>query len=171
MPEKPPSPSNFPTPLQGWLGSEGAENPRKPRFATVGPSRKSSEGGATACLWRSQQLASQQLPQPLPGSQKGLCREPRSPCQGGRVRTEPLLVVRKILAGSQGALRTASEIGLEGEGGCLRSPPPLQTSPPPLRGWLGSDSQDGLCKEQGALRSPFLPCLTLSRSQEASPVT
>ena len=41
MPEKPPSPSNFPTPLRGWLGSEGAESPDKLRFAVLGPFRKS----------------------------------------------------------------------------------------------------------------------------------
>ena len=103
MPEKPPSPSNFPTPCKGGLAAKeqrALTNPGLPLLAPPG----SQEGLATKrgrCHRLSvDEPASQQLPQPLPGSQTGLCREPRSPCQGGRVRAEPLLVGRKILAGS-----------------------------------------------------------------------
>ena len=49
-------------------------------------------------------------------------------------------------------------------------PPSPSNFPSPLQGWLGSDSQEGLCKEQIALRSPFLPFSALSGGQEASPV-
>ena len=86
MPEKPPSPSNFPTPLQGWLGSEGAESSDKPRFATVGPSRKSGrprhqarEMPPPVCGRTSEPAAtpapSRESDRPLVGSQEAPARE------------------------------------------------------------------------------------------------
>ena len=82
MPEKPPSPSNFPIPLQGWLGSEGAESPDKPRFATVGPSRKS----------RRPRHQAREKPLPVCGE-----IQPASSCPS------PFQGVRKAFAGSQEA--------------------------------------------------------------------
>ena len=134
MPGKPPSPSNFPTPLQGRLGSEEAESPDKPRFAILGPFRKSGRPRHQA----------REVPLPVCGDNQraSSCPSPfqesERPLQGAKKPLAGRQGAPKILAGSQGALPTAAQIGLEGEGGCLRSPPPLQTSPSPLQGVRGS---------------------------------
>ena len=92
MPGEAPLPFKLPhPPCRGGLAAKeqrALTSPGLPLLALSG----SQEGLATKrgtchCLCgepASQQPASQQLPQPLPGVQKGLCREPRSPCQGGR---------------------------------------------------------------------------------------
>ena len=139
MPEKLPSPSKIPTPLcRGGLAAKeqrALTSPGLPLLALPG----NQEGlvaihvssKTTFHRWSSYSLGEMGLSQQLAPSGRSW----------------------------QGALRTASQIGLEGKGGCLKSPPPLQTSRPPLQGWLGSASQEGLCKEQRALRSPFFAML------------
>ena len=59
----------------------------------------------------------------------------------------------KIGLGGGPVMLTTPQICLEGEGRCLRSPPPLQTSPPPLRGLQGQPPL--LLGSQGAFREPW----------------
>ena len=101
MPEKPPSPSNFPTPCRGGLAAKeqsALTSPGLPLLALPG----SQEGLATKrgrCHCLSVERTSEPAAAPAP-SREWESKEPRSSCQGGRVRAEPLLVGRKILAGS-----------------------------------------------------------------------
>ena len=118
MPEKLPSPSKIPTPL--------------------------CRGGLAAKEQRA--LTSPGLPLlALPGNQEGLASRGRSHVSVEDDIPQVVLILpwramglSQQLAPSgrswQGALRTASQIGLEGKGGCLKSPPPLQTSRPPPAG-------------------------------------
>ena len=110
------------------------ESPDKPRFATVGPSRKSGRPRHQAremplpVCGENQRASS--CPSPFQKVRKALVGSQEAPAREAGCARSPFLLAGRSW---HGALRTASQIGLEGEGGCLRSPPPLQTSPPPCR--------------------------------------